>query len=381
MTEPDKAGKMGISVDDGTGHHKDYKLDFDKQADGAKADHQPGEFGPQGSKDGAPGADGAYQPGPDGKIHIQDGNLKITAEQPQGPTGPTVVTVDDGKGEPTKYTLDEQDQDKAGLKTEDIKTPEAKQTDPQATPAGDNRSQSQAAGEHHGGAVGAVGANGSGDATLSGVHTMPAAAGFSTPGGLDLHGDFAPAAGHDGASGGDAASAGDSTGDSGTVGAGSEKTQLASAGGDFFSGGVSGDVSGAIGGLDDTASLQAAAHTGSDPSGAIGGLGDTASLQAAAHTGSDDSPAPPDNGLGAAPGGMDPNAVQHPAGAGAAGAGGMGSMGGMMGGMGGMGGGGGDQQRSSQYRVDGAIFETSGAGGRISGSLDDEGDRSIRYDR
>jgi hypothetical protein len=46
------------------------------------------------------------------------------------------------------------------------------------------------------------------------------------------------------------------------------------------------------------------------------------------------------------------------------------------------GGGGGDQQRgSSQYRVDGAIFETSGSRGRISGSLDDEGDRSIRYDR
>ena len=44
--------------------------------------------------------------------------------------------------------------------------------------------------------------------------------------------------------------------------------------------------------------------------------------------------------------------------------------------------GGGDQQRgSSQYKVDGAIFETSGSRGRISGSLDDEGDRSIRYDR
>jgi hypothetical protein len=54
----------------------------------------------------------------------------------------------------------------------------------------------------------------------------------------------------------------------------------------------------------------------------------------------------------------------------------------MMGGVGGMGGGGGgDQQRSSQYKVEGEIFETSGAGGRISGSLDDEGDRSIRYSR
>ncbi|MER6665194.1 hypothetical protein ABT256_11640, partial [Amycolatopsis japonica] len=62
-------------------------------------------------------------------------------------------------------------------------------------------------------------------------------------------------------------------------------------------------------------------------------------------------------------------------------------MGGMMGGMGAMGGaaggGGGDTQRgSSQYRVEGGIFETSGAGGRISGSLDDEGgDRSISYER
>jgi hypothetical protein len=66
---------------------------------------------------------------------------------------------------------------------------------------------------------------------------------------------------------------------------------------------------------------------------------------------------------------------------------GAGGMGGMMGGMGAMGGaggggGGGDQQRgASQYRVEGGIFETSGAGGRISGSLDDEGDRSISYER
>lgn len=59
--------------------------------------------------------------------------------------------------------------------------------------------------------------------------------------------------------------------------------------------------------------------------------------------------------------------------------GGMGAMGGAGGGGGGQSG---DQERqSSQYRVAGNIFETSGAGGRISGSLDEEGDRSIRYDR
>lgn len=100
-------------------------------------------------------------------------------------------------------------------------------------------------------------------------------------------------------------------------------------------------------------------------------------------TGSDASFASSDSGLGMAPGGNDPG---HPAAAAAAGApagGGMGQMGGMMGGMGGApGGGGGDTQRqSSQHRVDGAIFETSGAKGRISGSLDDDGDRSISYER
>jgi hypothetical protein len=121
-----------------------------------------------------------------------------------------------------------------------------------------------------------------------------------------------------------------------------------------------------------------------DSSSAMAGLGDTADLQAGAYSGSDSSVTSSDTGLGAAPGGMDPNGAQ-PVGAGTgSSAGGMGSMGGMMGGMGGAGGGGGggDQQRgSSQYKVEGALFETSGAGGRISGSLDDEGDRSIRYDR
>jgi hypothetical protein len=39
------------------------------------------------------------------------------------------------------------------------------------------------------------------------------------------------------------------------------------------------------------------------------------------------------------------------------------------------------QRGSSQYRVEGALFETRGAKGRISGSLDDEGDRSISYER
>jgi hypothetical protein len=87
-------------------------------------------------------------------------------------------------------------------------------------------------------------------------------------------------------------------------------------------------------------------------------------------------------GLGATP--VDPGMHQAAASSSSSSAmSGMGGMG-MMGGMGGApgGGGGGDQQRGpSQYRIEGGVFETSGAKGRISGSLDDEGDRSIRYDR
>ncbi|WP_275291642.1 hypothetical protein [Amycolatopsis sp. La24] len=140
MSEPGKDGHMGISVDDGTGKQKTYDLDFGDQAK-PDATQPPGTpvpgqqhpdpatgFGPQGhdgaqshdgaqgtgqGHDGAPGQDAAknqdgaqkYQPGPDGKIHIQDGKLSIVAERPSGADGPTVVTIDDGSGHPTKYTL------------------------------------------------------------------------------------------------------------------------------------------------------------------------------------------------------------------------------------------------------------------------------------
>ncbi|MEU4668989.1 hypothetical protein AB0F91_13660 [Amycolatopsis sp. NPDC023774] len=124
MSEPDDDGKMGITVDDGTGQEKQYQLDFGEDP----APGQGADFGPQG-RDGAQDASGqpddgrrqapqpdgtpagtatsgqVYQPGPDGKIHVDDGNLKITAERPDGADGPTVVTVDDGSGQPTKYTL------------------------------------------------------------------------------------------------------------------------------------------------------------------------------------------------------------------------------------------------------------------------------------
>ncbi|MGW7531915.1 hypothetical protein [Amycolatopsis sp. NPDC054798] len=135
MSEPDDHGKMAVSIGDGTGHDKAYQLDFGDQTEKAPGTAtDPAHGAPAGSgqaHDGqtpadkphdAPGtpihkqpdgtapttdANQVHRPGPDGKIHIEDGNLKITAERPSGPDGPTVVTVDDGSGEPTKYTLDD----------------------------------------------------------------------------------------------------------------------------------------------------------------------------------------------------------------------------------------------------------------------------------
>jgi len=101
MTEPDKDGEMEIKVGDGSGPAKDFKLDWTGDGDESKLGSAPG------SDDGKPDKDGVHRPGPDGKIHIQDGDVKITAERPDGPSGPTVVTVDDGTGKPTTYTLGE----------------------------------------------------------------------------------------------------------------------------------------------------------------------------------------------------------------------------------------------------------------------------------
>ncbi|MFD6067763.1 WXG100 family type VII secretion target, partial [Amycolatopsis lurida] len=101
MTEPDKDGEMEIKVGDGSGPAKDFKLDWTGEGDDSKLGSTPG------SDDGKPDKDGVHRPGPDGKIHIQDGDVKITAERPDGPSGPTVVTVDDGTGKPTTYTLGE----------------------------------------------------------------------------------------------------------------------------------------------------------------------------------------------------------------------------------------------------------------------------------
>ncbi|MFD2397346.1 hypothetical protein ACFSVJ_12060 [Prauserella oleivorans] len=93
LEEPDDQGKMAISVDDGSGEAKDYKLDFGTGVEDLRGDEG---FGPQGSEPGGEPGTGAepgagdeqvYRPGPDGKIHIEDGNLKITASSRTARTG------------------------------------------------------------------------------------------------------------------------------------------------------------------------------------------------------------------------------------------------------------------------------------------------------
>ncbi|MDQ7805122.1 hypothetical protein Q5425_15355 [Amycolatopsis sp. A133] len=351
MSEPDQQGKQDISVDDGQGHKKDYHLDWgdDDKAeagkDGAGKDGAAGDkaaFGPQGSqqavKEGQPAADGSYKPGPDGKIHIQDGNLKITAERPEGPDGPTIVTVDDGKGEPTTYTLDEKDDPKAGdLKADGLKADVKPATDGVGSEIRhDANAESPLTKDP---------APANPDPGFTRSEAASGGGGFSAPGGFegDLGGgsagaEPAVATADAGAGAGAAAGSGDATTTAGASDFGSAVT-----------GSGSPDFAGAV-------SLDAGAQTGSDSS----------------------LPMSDGGGLGATP--VDPG--MHQAAASSSGMSGMGGMG-MMGGMGGApGGGGGDQQRGpSQYRIEGSVFETSGAKGRISGSLDDEGDRSIRYDR
>lgn len=146
---PDSEGNVKVTVDDGTGQPKTYELDF-----GAGTGQQPGttpgqlgpdgqplpapasQFGPTGQQppttgqlgpDGQPvattpgqlGPDGQpimtadgsqqVQAGPDGKVVLQDGDVKITAEHPPGEPGQVKLTVDDGSGKPTTYLIDYSD--------------------------------------------------------------------------------------------------------------------------------------------------------------------------------------------------------------------------------------------------------------------------------
>ncbi|MER7858102.1 hypothetical protein ABTX61_03280 [Amycolatopsis japonica] len=319
MAEPGKDGKMGISVDDGSGQPKDYKLDF---GDSRPLPDDTPNRGPGGdtSAGGAihrdtaqrPDAprvdDQAFKPGPDGKIHIEDGALKITAERPDGPDGPTRVTVDDGSGKPTTYTLGEEN-------------PVAKTAAGAGGGAAEARSDAAVPGGRHaaehvsGQPVEAVARD---HAT---AHVAPEPASHGETQSVRTH--EVPASG--------AVEVPAAATEQTTPAADSESTSPQSLS----------DPMGDDGGLGET----------SDPAGAGGGASTSAT-----------------SGLGSAPGGGGDQAA-------AAMSGGMGMMGGgMMGGAGAGGGGGEDQQRSSSgYRVDGGLFDTATSSSRISGSLDDDG--------
>ncbi|HVW41439.1 MAG TPA: hypothetical protein VHC18_08830, partial [Amycolatopsis sp.] len=331
MSEPDKDGKMDIKIDDGAGHAKDYQLDWgddDKStADGAASDPGAGAAGAAGGAAGAGAAGGVggaagaaggaagdkvYTPGPDGKIHIDDGNLKITAERPDGPDGPTTVTVDDGSGTPTTYTLGEEDKGSAGGgsasdaaagrvgdasgagRSGDVSA--AGHAGAAAGQAGGASASAGAAGQaggaaggdaagSAGGAAGGDGAAGSaggaaggdgaaGSAGGAAVGDGPAGSaggseggpgGFQAPGGVDVDGAFAAAGGAAGAEGATAAGGVDSSAAGGDA-AGPQPTAPADAGTDAVAAGA---AAGGAGGVAAGASLgEAGAMTGSlgDPS-------------------------------------------------------------------------------------------------------------------
>ena len=100
VTSPDGQGQVKVTVDDGSGQPKTYTLDFGEGttpgASGTTAGAAPRAAPtavPGGTQAAASGAataarrrasDQPIQPGEDGKCVIQDGDLTITAERPDG---------------------------------------------------------------------------------------------------------------------------------------------------------------------------------------------------------------------------------------------------------------------------------------------------------
>ncbi|EIE97459.1 hypothetical protein [Saccharomonospora glauca] len=341
MTEPDEDGVMDISVEDGSGELSEYKLDFgETEGEGAEADGEGrarDDFGPQGSESAG---DKVYRPGPDGKIHIEDGDLKITAEQPDGPDGPTVVTVENGDGESVTYTLGEGEAKGLG---EEIETKPAEAESSYGTRGADTPRGEAPTGGSGGGAP----TSGETPTTDAGRGTESVAAGGVAGGHAGgSAGDFA---GDPGGGGTD----GPSTAETGSDSSATHAAAVSGGGGSSFGGGGGGsDLFSDVGQEPQHQSNQ------SSPSGA---------------------------GLASAPGGEAPTGVPqgNAASASSASGGGMG----MMGGMGAMGGGAGggqgdDQERTSRaYRIDGNIFELPFESSRISGSLEGAPDVPVRFSR
>ncbi|MER7115317.1 hypothetical protein ABT332_12590 [Saccharomonospora azurea] len=339
MTEPDDNGEMNITVEDGSGELSEYKLDFSEEAEGGDGDEaDDSDFGPQGSALDETGK--VYRPGPDGKIQIEDGNLKITAEQPKGPDGPTVVTVDNGEGEPVTYTLGDADKPES-LLDENVTTMPA-EADPVQNPR-----NFEARAEVKAEATGGDGGGGPNGSPSDGGGAVPTGGGGETGGDVGSHG---------------AAMASSPNG---------EPLDIA-------------DPAGVSESSDSSSATHAAAVSdgGGGSSSGGGGGGELGGASEGPHSGGQTSSMSAGGGLATAPGG-EAIAAQGAGGAAGAGAGGAGMMGGM-GAMGGGGGGGqgGDQERSSSYRIDGDIFgaiapETV----RLSGSLADAPDVPVRFTR
>lgn len=120
VQSPDGAGHVTITIDDGSGPPKSYDLDFSAalgtETDAAEPRPEPDRRPEldhrqdrQQDRDLSAADRPVEQPvraGQDGRCVIQDGPLTVTAEQPAVAPSSIVLTVDNGTGEPTTYTLD-----------------------------------------------------------------------------------------------------------------------------------------------------------------------------------------------------------------------------------------------------------------------------------
>ena len=341
-----------IAVSDGAGEPREYALDFgtgDPAPPGGQPDAGPAAavpdpaaptgdgFGPQGAERPTDengntftvddNGERTFGPGPDGRIHIRDGALEFVAEQPDGPGGPTLVTVDDGTGETTAYTLDSPD-----------------------APVADGHGTDSAA------------AQPPADAT-----DAPPAGGVPEPPPADGVPDELPPATEPPPSAGETPPPAGGGVPEGAV----PSTEPRGFPAEPDRGAMSGDVGAPAEADDDrqATSPQAVGAAGAGVSGVAepqvgaGALGaNDAAMEADPPAGAP-TPRQADSGagLGSAPGGEDAVTSAEPVGAGMlGGAGAGGSTGGE------------DQQRPpSPFRIGEALFDTASATGRISGSLDD----------
>ncbi|HEY2700057.1 MAG TPA: hypothetical protein VGJ45_31685 [Pseudonocardiaceae bacterium] len=330
MTSPDSQGNVQLTVHNGSGTQS-YNIGFGGQGTGtpgAPSQTVPGQVPGQGVPQ-------QITPGADGHAVIHDGNLTITATEPQGGHGPVQVTVDDGTGHPSTYTLN-----------------------PGSGAAGGGTPMQPLSGTNPAGAA----YPGSGG--TQGGYGIPAGAsqqGYAVPaGGQSYGGDTSGAAYQTGAAyDPSSAAAASYQPDPGTQSAawlppGGDPSSHADAASNLtqgFGGGVGGGGGGGS---------ALAGHAG------LGGAVPGAPISPADHTGGMVSSAASNHEVSGV--GLANTNVDHPGAAGGAGmAGGPGDAGGqpagggapMMGGMGGMGGGGQgqDQERgASQWRVRGDLF-------------------------